>query len=227
MNTVELLDIGIKPYAEVLALQESIFNNLVHRKLNELSNSDLHKLIICEHFPVITLGKSAKSENILLPINILMEKQIEIFETSRGGDVTLHAPGQIVGYPIFDLEYFSSDLKWYMRQLEEVIIQCIVDYGIEGYRIDGATGVWVNSIIDNEPKKIAAFGVKTSRWITMHGFSLNVCNDLSLYNYINPCGFVDKGVTSIEIETRDRANINEIKKNILEKFKHVFSINLN
>lgn len=224
MHVVQLHDLGIQSYAEVLTLQELYFNQLLDNKHNGVSNNDLHKLIICEHFPVITLGKSANKENVLLSKELLAQQNIDLFEVNRGGDVTLHAPNQLVGYPILDLEYFSTDLKWYMRQLEEIMIRTIAHFGIEGYRIDGATGVWVNSIVDNQPKKIAAFGVKTSRWITMHGFSLNVSNDLGMYRFIHPCGFVNKGVTSIQQELDSNVDIKIVKEYLLIHFKEIFNI---
>lgn len=224
MQSVQLLELGTQLYSEVLTLQELYFNQLLDNKHNGISNNNLHKLIVCEHFPVITLGKSANKENVLLPNELLAQQKIDLFEVNRGGDVTLHAPNQIVGYPILDLEYFSTDLKWYMRQLEEIMIRTIAHYGIEGYRIDGATGVWVNSILDSQPKKIAAFGVKTSRWITMHGFSLNVSNDLGMYRFINPCGFVDKGVTSIQQELNSNIDTEAVKQHLLFHFKEIFNI---
>lgn len=226
MQNVTLIDLGIIKYADALDIQTQKFNELIDNKINEHSNSDAHFLFLCEHLPVITLGKAAKEQNILLSEDFLKEKGIETFYINRGGDVTFHGLGQITGYPILDLDFFTSDLKVYMRMLEEVMIQTIAVYGIKGYRIEDATGVWVNSIIDNQPKKIAAFGVKTSRWITMHGFALNVNVDLNYFNFINPCGFTDKGVTSIRNEMkemRDEIRINEVKQVLLAKFVAVFN----
>ncbi len=167
MQQITLQDLGIIHYADALDIQTEKFNELIDNKINERSNSDAHFLYLCEHQPVITLGKAAKEQNILLSEDFLKEKGIETFHINRGGDVTFHGLGQITGYPILDLDFFTSDLKVYMRMLEEVMIQTIAVYGIEGYRIEDATGVWVNSTIDHQPKKIAAFGVKTSRWVTM------------------------------------------------------------
>ena len=222
MQKIKVHDLGIIKYADALDIQTIKFNELINNKINERSNSDAHFLYLCEHQPVITLGKAANQQNILLSEDFLKEKGIDVVAINRGGDVTFHGPGQITGYPILDLDFFTSDLKVYMRMLEEVMILTIASYGIEGYRIEDATGVWVNSRQDNQPKKIAAFGVKTSRWITMHGFALNVDVDLNYFNYINPCGFTDKGVTSIKNEIGNEVDIDEVKQVLLDNFAKVF-----
>ena len=226
MQKVTIIDLGLIKYADALAIQTNKFEELIDSKMNERSNEDAHFLYLCQHKPVITLGKAANQQNILLSEDFLQEKGIDVFHINRGGDVTFHGPGQLTGYPILDLEFFSSDLKVYMRMLEEVMILTIANYGIEGYRIADATGVWVNSKKDNQPKKIAAFGVKTSRWITMHGFALNVDVDLNYFNFINPCGFTDKGVTSIKNETGNEVDINEVKRVLLDNFALVFETDL-
>ncbi len=229
MQNINVVDLGIIKYADALEIQTQKFNELIDNKINERSNSDAHFLFLCEHKPVITLGKAAKKENILLSEDFLIEKGIDVVPINRGGDVTYHGLGQITGYPILDLDLFTYDLKVYMRMLEEVMIQTIAEYDIIGYRIEDATGVWVNSILDNKPKKIAAFGVKTSRWVTMHGFALNVDVDLNYFNYINPCGFTDKGVTSIISELRFQnyeLKIEEVKKYVLDNFSKVFNAKL-
>ena len=229
MQKITYKDLGIIKYTDALEIQTAKFNELIENKINERSNSDAHFLYLCEHQPVITLGKAAKKENILLSEDFLNEKGIDVVPINRGGDVTFHGIGQITGYPILDLDLFTSDLKVYMRMLEEVMIQTITEYGVIGYRIEDATGVWVNSILDNKPKKIAAFGVKTSRWVTMHGFALNVDVDLNYFNYINPCGFTDKGVTSLrnEIrEIRDEIKMSEVKQILLDKFSIIFNAKL-
>lgn len=229
MQKLNVRDLGIINYADALAIQTQQFNKLIDNKINERSNSDAHFLYVCEHEPVITLGKAANEQNILLSKEFLKEKGIEVEHINRGGDVTFHGPGQITGYPVLDLDFFTSDLKVYMRLLEEVIIQTIANYNIQGYRIEDATGVWVNSRIDNQPKKIAAFGVKTSRWITMHGFALNVDVDLNYFNYINPCGFTDKGVTNMIQESgngNQDIRINEVKQVLLDNFAKVFNVEM-
>ena len=223
MQNITVNDLGIIKYADALDIQTQKFNQLIENKMNEHSNSDAHFLFLCEHEPVITLGKAANEKNILFSEDFLKEKGIDIFHINRGGDVTLHSIGQITGYPILDLEYFSSDIKKYMRDLEEVMIQTIAEYGIIGYRIENETGVWVDSKTTEKTNKIAAFGVKTSRWITMHGFALNVNIDLNQYNYINPCGFTEKGVTSVSNELYNDVDINEVKRILLDKFAAVFN----
>jgi lipoyl(octanoyl) transferase len=229
MQEITIVDLEQIKYADALEIQTAKFNELLERKKLEISNNNAHYLYLCEHEPVITLGKAAKEQNILISEAFLKEHQIDVFHTNRGGDVTFHGLGQITGYPIIDLEYFSSDIKLYMRMLEEVMIQTIAHYGIEGYRIEDATGVWVHSKNDHLPKKIAAFGVKTSRWITMHGFALNVNVDLNYFNYINPCGFTDKGVTSLVSELKiqkDELKMEEVKQVLLDKFSAVFAAKL-
>ena len=226
MQKISVQDLGKIKYAAALAIQTQKFEELVNNKIKEHSNSDAHFLYLCEHEPVITLGKAANQNNILLADDFLKEKGVDVFHINRGGDVTFHGIGQITGYPILDLDFFTSDLKQYMRMLEEVMIQTISEYQIDGYRIDDATGVWVNSRNTKLPKKIAAFGVKTSRWITMHGFALNVTVDLDYFNYINPCGFTDKGVTSIYEETiadKNLITIQNVKKQLLSNFAKVFN----
>jgi lipoyl(octanoyl) transferase len=225
MQKIKVQDLGKIKYAVALAIQTQKFDELVQNKINEHSNADAHFLYLCEHEPVITLGKAANQNNILLSEDFLKEKGIDVVPINRGGDVTFHCPGQITGYPILDLDFFTSDLKVYMRMLEEVMIKTIAHYGIEGYRIEDATGVWVNSKIDQQPKKIAAFGVKTSRWISMHGFALNVDVDLSYFSYINPCGFTDKGVTSLIQELSNKNHdilLNDVKEVLMKNFAKVF-----
>ncbi len=223
MQKITVKDLNVIKYADALNLQTKKFNQLIDNKINECSNSDAHFLFLCEHESVITLGKAANENNILFADDFLKEKGIDVFHINRGGDVTFHGVGQITGYPILDLEFFSSDLKKYMRDLEEVMIKTIAEYGIVGYRIENETGVWVDNKTNGTTNKIAAFGVKTSRWITMHGFALNVNIDLNQYNYINPCGFTEKGVTSISNELNNDVDINEVKRILLDKFATVFN----
>ncbi len=224
---VTLSDLGLTRYAEVLQVQQEKLEQLTQNKLQGISNKDSHFLFLCEHHPVITIGKSGEEQHLLMDESFLKENGVDFFHTNRGGDITFHGPGQIVGYPVMDLELFFTDIKKYMRLLEEVIIQTIAHYGLEGFRIDDATGVWVKSNIDGQEKKIAAFGVKMSRWVTMHGFALNVNTDLSYFNYIVPCGIADKGVTSMNYELKIKnyeLEMEDVKKVLTEKFAAVFNV---
>ncbi len=228
-RAIQFKDLGIVEYKSAWKIQEQFFDTAVNQKLaikKGLSSSlPNNTLIVCEHPHVYTLGKSGSKENLLLKANELFEKSIEFYHNNRGGDITYHGPGQIVGYPILDLEQFTPDIKAYMRSLEEVIIRAIDHYGLKGERIDGATGVWLDKGKPLE-RKISAFGVKTSRWITMHGWALNVNTDLSYFNYIVPCGIVDKGVTSMEKELGTELDIEEVKKVVLNNFEEVFDVKL-
>ncbi|HEY5369391.1 MAG TPA: lipoyl(octanoyl) transferase LipB [Hanamia sp.] len=179
-------------------------------------------LLFCEHPPVYTLGKSGHIENVLLNESEMEEKEIEFFRTNRGGDITFHGLQQIVGYPILDLENFFTDIGKYMRSLEEVIILTIAEYGIKGERSKGETGVWIEPGNLGRERKICAMGIRCSRWITMHGFALNVNTDLSYFNNIIPCGIVNKQVTSIEKELREKVNFEEVKEKVKKNFEKVF-----
>ena len=184
--------------------------------------STINYLLFCEHPPVYTLGKSGHMENVLLSENEMEEKEIEFFKTNRGGDITFHGLQQIVGYPILDLENFFTDIGKYMRSLEEVIILTIAEYGIKGERSKGETGVWIEPGIIGKERKICAMGIRCSRWITMHGFALNVNTDLSYFNNIIPCGIVNKQVTSIEKELGFKVNFEETKEKVKSNFEKVF-----
>jgi len=181
-----------------------------------------HHLLFCEHPHVYTLGKSGHMENLLVNDSRLKELNVSFFKTNRGGDITYHGPGQIVGYPILDLEHFVTDLGKYMRNLEEVIIRTLSVYGIESGRLPGATGVWLDAETKGKARKICAMGVRCSRWVTMHGFALNVNTDLSYFGYIVPCGITDKSVTSIEKELGKKVDENEVKDILRHEFGRVF-----
>jgi lipoyl(octanoyl) transferase len=228
MQKVTFIDLGKIRYADALEIQTKKFNELIEKKMSGQTTVGASVVYFCEHEPVITFGKSAKRENLLASGELLEKNKVEVFDAGRGGDITFHGPGQLVGYPVLDLDHFTSDLKMYMRMLEEVIINTIAFYNLKGYRSDGETGVWVRSK-DNSPKKIAAFGVKTSRWITMHGFALNVNVDLKQFDYIVPCGIPGKGVTSIKEEKGGKADIDmeEVKRHIIDNFGKVFESEIN
>ena len=180
-------------------------------------------LLFCEHPHVYTLGKSGKDNNLLVNTEFLKQKGVEFFNTDRGGDITYHGPGQIVGYPIFDLEAFRIGVKQYVHNIEEAIILTLKNYEINGDRLPGATGVWLDVDKPGKTRKICAIGVKVSRSITMHGFAFNINTNLDYYNFINPCGFTDKGVTSLQKEIGSEMNMEEIKKTLLQSFEKVFT----
>lgn len=183
-------------------------------------------LLFCEHPPVYTLGKSGHMENVLLTENEMEEKEIEFFRTNRGGDITFHGLQQVVGYPILDLEKFYTDIGKYLRSLEEVIILTLGGYGITGDRSKGETGVWIDPGIPGKERKICAMGIRCSRWITMHGFALNVNTDLSYFNNIIPCGILNKQVTSVEREVGHKVDLSEIKKKLTNNFELVFNVEI-
>ena len=195
------------------------------RGLGDFSTS--HHLLFCEHPPVYTLGKSGHIENVLLSETEMEEKEIEFFRTNRGGDITFHGLQQVVGYPILDLEKFYTDIGKYLRSLEEVIILTIAEYGIKGDRSKGETGVWIEPGIIGKERKICAMGIRCSRWITMHGFALNVNTDLSYFNNIIPCGIVNKQVTSIEKELGQKVDFVETKEKLKRNFEKVFDVIIN
>ena len=222
-------------YREAWDLQESLLaENLKIKKENRdrelrlepVTDPTTSYFILCEHPAVYTLGKSGAMENLLVNNEFLKNKGIEFFHTNRGGDITFHGPGQIVGYPIFDLERLKPDIVWYMRQLEEIIIRTLLDFGIVSERSSGETGVWIDTAIPGKERKICAMGVRTSRWITMHGFALNVNTDLHYFDYIIPCGIQNKKVTSIQQELGKPISIAEVEERIRFHTQQVFGIRL-
>jgi lipoyl(octanoyl) transferase len=185
-----------------------------------------HHLILCEHTPVYTLGKSGHESNILISREQMEQQGIEYFKTNRGGDITFHGPQQLVGYPILDLELFYTDIGRYLRELEEVIIHTMARYGLEGHRSKGETGVWLNSDQPGKERKICAMGVRCSRWITMHGFAFNVNTDLGYFDNIIPCGIENKAVTSLQKELGRPVELAEVKAAVQEEFAAVFNCEL-
>ncbi len=214
---IEYRDLGLISYKEAWDYQETLFNQLMSYKISGNGEQDpANYLLFCEHPAVFTLGKSGKENNLLINEALLKEKKIEFFRINRGGDITFHGPGQIVGYPILDLEKYGLGIKSYIHLLEEAVILLLKNYGITASRLEGATGVWLDADIPARARKICAIGVRASRHITMHGFAFNVNTDLSYYSYINPCGFVDKGVTSLEKETGTKLDFNKVKEELKE-----------
>jgi lipoyl(octanoyl) transferase len=203
-------DLGLIPYREAWDYQEKLFAELMGKKLAG-EKTFRGYLLFCEHLPVFTLGKSGSQENLLINEQMLAQRGIEFYRINRGGDITFHGPGQIVGYPILDLEQLHLGIKGYIEKLEESVILLLKEYGIIAGRLAGATGVWLEPERPSAARKICAIGVKAGRHITMHGFAFNVNTDLSYYQYINPCGFIDKGVTSMEKELGRKLDIEEVK----------------
>ena len=222
-RTIKYKDLGLIDYKEAWDYQETLFNAILsiknqHRNLpaeNQLPTSN--HLLFCEHPHVLTIGKSGSENNLLIDEQLMQQKGISYYRINRGGDITYHGPGQIVGYPILDLENYSLGLKNYIRILEEAVIQTLAESGIKSERSPGATGVWLDVNETDKTRKICAIGVRASRHITMHGFAFNVNTTLSYYQYINPCGFIDKGVTSMEKELGARQKMNEVKMLLKEK----------
>ena len=185
-----------------------------------------HYLLMVEHPPVYTLGKSGHPEHILIDEKTMEARGIEFFRTNRGGDITFHGPGQIVAYPVMDLEKFYTDIGKYLRNLEEVIIRVMADYGLQGERSPGQTGVWLDARLPGKERKICAMGVRCSRWITMHGLAFNVNTDLSYFNDIIPCGIRNKQVSSLELETGRKWDMEDVKNRIKNQFEVVFDCSL-
>lgn len=182
--------------------------------------------LLCEHPPVYTLGKSGHIENVLISEADMQRRGIEFYRTNRGGDITFHGPEQIVGYPIIDLEKLYTDIGRYLRELEEVIILTLAEYGITGGRSKGETGVWIEPGIAGKERKICAMGVRCSRWITMHGFALNVNTDLQYFDNIIPCGIVNKKVSSVQQELKQQVDMQEVKEKLQRNFENVFGVKL-
>lgn len=235
MQSVEIQDWGLIPYEEAWKKQESLMKYNLDAKFTTRLNEGLihphnvptkHYFIFCEHPPVFTLGKNGKQQNVLISDQDREEQGIAFYHTNRGGDITFHGPGQIVGYPILDLEKFKTDIGLYLRNLEEVIIRTLLHYGIESTRSSGETGVWLDPDHPIKARKICAMGVRCSRWVTMHGFALNVNTELKYFNHIIPCGIQNKKVTSIQKELGNSIPLEEVKRKILNAFQDVFEINI-
>jgi lipoyl(octanoyl) transferase len=221
-RTVFFRDLGVMGYREAWDYQEDLLRENIKVKASGNGQETVHHLLLCEHPPVFTLGKSGHPEHLLINEDTLREKGIAFFKTNRGGDITFHGPQQIVGYPILDLEKFRTDIGYYLRSLEEVIILTIGEYGIKGDRSPGVTGVWIDPQVNAKARKIRAMGVRCSRWMTMHGFAMNVNTDLDYFNYIIPCGISDKQVTSMEKEAGGKIPVDEVKEKLKKNFEKVF-----
>jgi len=218
-------DLGLIRYMDAFSYQEKILSKIVSAKLGK-SEPCPEEIIFCEHYHVYTLGKSGNQNNLLIDYIQLQARNAEFYHTNRGGDITYHGPGQIVGYPIIDLDARKMGVRKYVWSLEEAVIQTLIEYGIVADRLVGATGVWLDVGIPNRTRKINAIGVRVSRGVTMHGFAFNINTDLSYFQHINPCGFVDKGVTSLAVELGREINIAEVKAILLKKITKLLDIEL-
>ena len=235
MGHIIFRDLGLMEYGEAWAYQDVLMQANLALKSKWYQNPELAAqsgeattdyLLFCQHPHVYTLGKSGSMENLLVNDARIKELNVSFFKTNRGGDITYHGPGQIVGYPILDLEHYGTDLGKYMRNLEEVMIRMLSRYSITAGRLPGSTGVWLDADIKGRARKICAMGVKCSRWITMHGFALNVNTDLNYFNYIVPCGITDKTVTSMQQELGKTIDEQEVKEYLIEEFEAVFATNI-
>ncbi len=230
-HQVEFQQLGLINYKKAWDYQENLLKTIVDQKISNRKNPDHQKptanfLLFCQHPHVFTLGKSGKAENLLLNETGLQAKKASFYKINRGGDVTYHGPGQIVGYPILDLDNFFTDIHKYLRTLEEAVIMTLGAYGVASGRIDGLTGVWIDHEKQENPRKICAIGVKASRWVTMHGFAFNVSTDLNYFNYIIPCGIRDKAVTSLEKELGYTPDIDKVEQKLKDALVKLFDMRL-
>ena len=231
-RSIAFMDLGLIDYKEAWDIQEDRLALVVKEKLEagkaagNGSSSENQVVFFCEHPHVYTLGKSGQNQNLLIPDAFLEKINATFYRIDRGGDITYHGPGQIVGYPIIDLEALNIKVKDYVGGLEEMVIRTLADYGIKSGRLDAATGVWLDTGVPGKTRKICAIGVRVSRYVTMHGFALNVNTDLRYFQYINPCGYTDKGVTSMQQEAGRKIETGDVRKKLKEKFSEVFQVEL-
>jgi len=229
---VQFIHLGLKDYKEAWDYQEDLFKKTVDLKIaNRKSNPEdqletKSYLIFCQHPHVYTLGKSGDENHLLANEAFLKEKDATFYKINRGGDITYHGPGQIVGYPILDLDHFFTDIHKYLRFLEEAVIETLKEYGVASGRIDGLTGVWLDIDDEKKARKICALGVKSSRWVTMHGFAFNINTNLEYFNYIIPCGIQDKAVTSLEQELGEKIDISEVEVKLKKHLTNIFEMDL-
>ena len=224
-KTIKIIDLGHKSYSESLEVQENYFNGTISLKRSNRKTDNpqpTHNYLLwVEHPPVFTRGKSGKMEHLLVDKEALAEKGIEFYQTNRGGDITFHGPGQLVVYPIFDLDNFFTDIHKYLRFLEEAVIETLKEYGLNGSRSQGETGVWLE-VGTPFARKICAMGVRASRWVTMHGLAFNINTDLSYFDHIVPCGIQGKGVTSLSKELRREIGLEEVKEKLKTHLGRLF-----
>ncbi|MBR5777325.1 MAG: lipoyl(octanoyl) transferase LipB [Bacteroidales bacterium] len=214
---IKYVDWNLISYADAWKQQQEVFDAMIAAKMDKQPTADMQQIVYCEHPHVYTLGKHGKPSNMLVNEEFLKKINASFYPIDRGGDITYHGPGQIVGYPLLDLENFNLSLKDYIYNIEECIIRTLAHYNIEGDRLAGATGVWLEKD-SPRARKICAIGVRASRYVTMHGFAFNVNTDLKYFSYINPCGFVDKGVTSLQQELGHEVPLSEVKDLLTKNF---------
>jgi lipoyl(octanoyl) transferase len=228
---VHIQNLGLIDYDEAWNLQEEIFDEVVQAKLQRREvgtekQGGKHYLLYCEHPHVYTLGRNGREENLLLQSGLLESRGIQFRKINRGGDITYHGPGQIVGYPILDLDCLFTDIGRYLRCIEEMVIQLLADYGLKGERLEGATGVWLDASNPFKARKICAIGIRASRWVTMHGFALNVNTDLDYFRHIIPCGIDDKAVASLSTELGSSIEVEEVRQRLTELFCQIFEMEM-
>lgn len=223
--TTKFADLSLSEYGTTWELQEKLFNRIINQKKAGTDPTDNY-LLFCEHPHVYTLGKNGSENNLLLDMIQLQAKDAVFFKTNRGGDITYHGPGQIVGYPVLNLEKIVKGAREYIEKMEEAIILTLAHYGLKAERLEGATGVWLDTDIPAKTRKICAIGVRTSHWVSMHGFAFNVNTDLNYFKYINPCGFTDKAVTSLSAELQKPADIHEVKEILARNLAEIYGLQL-
>jgi lipoyl(octanoyl) transferase len=219
-TTVTVIDLGLIDYAEAWEYQKQLFDKTLEAKSKGEKTPNI--LLFCEHPHVYTLGKSGNRENLLVSEQWLEEHGVSFYKTDRGGDITYHGPGQLVGYPIFALDNFELSLKEFVFNIETIIIRTIKRYGLSGVRLERATGVWIDAGIKGKERKIAAIGMRIHRNVSMHGFALNVNTDLKYFDYIHPCGFTDKGTTSLKKELNRDVDMQAVKEIVIKEFETIF-----
>ena len=226
---VTIINLGLVDYKKAWDIQEKYFKQAIDRKIAIRNGENLpppsNYLILCEHPNVYTIGKSGKEENLLLSSDEVKSKEASFYKINRGGDITYHGPGKLVVYPILDLDQFFTDIHKYMRFLEQAVINTLLKFGIQSSRIDGMTGVWIDSALPSA-RKICAMGVKSSRWVTMHGIGFNINTNLDFFSHIVPCGIDDKAVTSMQKELGIEVDMQEVENIIIEEFKSLFGFQI-
>jgi len=233
MKQVSLLDLGLVDYKKAWDLQERLFDRTIQIKIGKRKGDfpadtpTENHLVFCEHPHVYTLGKTGDEKNLLVNKETLDQNNATFYKINRGGDITYHGPGQVVGYPVFDLDNFFTDIGRFLRYLEEAVILTLAEYGITASRIKGATGVWLDPEKEQHARKICAIGVRTSRWVTMHGFALNVNTDLDYFSNIIPCGISDRSVTSMEKELGRTIDLSEVKMSLCTHIATLFECEIN